>query len=190
MRPSSGIIILAWAGAFAVALMLLAFGIQAATGVSTTPTTILVNGEPIVPAVIGEESAGIVGPPGPPGPVGPQGERGFPGLPGSDGENGESIIGPPGPAGLPGLPGSDGSDGSPGPRGLPGPASVVPGPPGERGLPGPAGQDSVVPGPQGPQGLQGPPGIECPQGFTLQAVRVEDDLRDGDEVTLFVCAAA
>ena len=38
-------------------------------------------------------------------------------------------------------------------------------------------------------GRKGPPGIECPEGFTLGAVRVEDDLRGGDEVTLFVCAA-
>ena len=28
----------------------------------------------------------------------------------------------------------------------------------------------------GPQGLQGPPGIECPEGFTLGAVRVQDEL--------------
>ena len=41
----------------------------------------------------------------------------------------------------------------------------------------------------GPQGLQGPPGVECPEGFTLGPVRVEDEFRDGDEVTLFGCVA-
>jgi Collagen triple helix repeat (20 copies) len=198
VRPSSGIVLLAWAGAFAAALMLLAHGIQIATGAETTPTTIttIVDGEPVVvpPAVIGEESSapGIVGPPGPPGPAGPQGERGFPGLPGS---NGESIIGPPGPrglSGLPGLPGSDGSDGSQGPPGRAGEDSTVPGPPGERGLPGPAGQDSSVPGPQGLQGPPGPPGprgasgLTCPEGFNLRSVVVEDE-GSGDEVQLFAC---
>ena len=176
MRPTGAVLVLAWAGMLAAFLLLAVHGVQIATGVETNPTTT---------TTLIDDETGMQLIPGPPGPPGEQGERGFPGIPGSDGENGESIIGAPGGQGLPGRPGEDGSDGAdsvvPGPRGSPG-ESIV-GPPGE------PGQDSVVPGPQGERGVQGPPGIECPDGFTLQMVRVEDDLRDGDEVNLFVCAA-
>ena len=173
MRPTGAVLVLAWAGMAAAFLLLAVHGVQIATGVNTTPTTT---------TVLVDEETGMQLIPGPPGPPGPQGERGSPGIPGSDGE---SIIGPPGPRGLAGSPGQDGSDGAdsvvPGPRGLPGESIVGP--------PGAPGQDSVVPGPQGERGVQGPPGIECPDGFSLQTVRVDDDLRDGDEVNLFVCAA-
>ena len=173
MRPTSAVFILTWAGMFAAAVLLLAHGIQIATGVNTTPTTT---------TILIDEETGMQLIPGPPGPVGPQGERGFPGVAGSDGENGESIIGPPGPRGLPGSNGSDGQDstvaGPAGPRGLPGESIIGP--------PGPAGQDSAVPGPQGERGPQGPPGIICPDGFEFRSIIVQDE-DTNDDVELFGC---
>ena len=176
MRPTSAVFILTWAGMFAAAVLLLAHGIQIATGVNTTPTTT---------TILIDEETGMQLIPGPPGPPGEQGERGFPGVAGSDGENGESIIGPPGPRGLPGSDGANGSDGQdstvagpPGPRGFPG-ESIV-GPQGEPGA------DSVVPGPQGERGPQGPPGIVCPDGFEFRSIVVQDE-DTNDDVELFGC---
>ena len=167
MRPTGAVLVLAWAGMFAAGL---------ATRRAWHPDRYRSGHD--TDHYDHSQSMTMQLIPGPPGPPGEQGETGFPGLPGSDGE---SIVGPPGESivGPPGRPGQDGQDSNvPGPRGVPGESIVGP--------PGIPGQDSVVPG---PQGLQGPPGIECPDGFTLGAVRVQDELRDGDEVTLFACLA-
>ena len=165
MRPTGAVLVLAWAGMFAALLLLVVHGVQIVTGADTTPTTTTTT----IATSVGSA-------------------RNQPALP----------VRP----GLPAIPALEDSPVSPEHQGHQGSVDCR------------VNQDCRVLGDRSEQqvrrgrpdrrvhqgrirwcpdrkanGLQGPPGIECPEGFTLGPVRVQDELRDGDEVTLFVCVA-
>jgi len=124
------------------------------------PAQLIVDGQRITAAAVGQ------GPPGPAGPTGPQGLAGAQGSQGLQGDPG--LQGAPGAQGDTGPAGTPGADGQPGASGAQGPQGIQ-GPPGDQGLTGLQGIQGIegaagAAGTQGPQGDPGTPGADGAAG--------------------------